>query len=216
MGCDHDDPDLGRYRRGEAARTALVADGEVISSLAGRVNSPNLPPGGVRVGGFGGAAGLADYLRRQQIAAVVDATHPFAATISANALQAANRTSTPLVRLERPGWRDTRGPAHGPGWPMACRTSRGRRCLPAVSHNRTAVAAGLSSLGRLGMCWSGWSIRRRPTAAALDLIMSRGPYSYAGERQILTARIDVLITKDSGGLTPWPSSTQRAISVSRW
>ena len=60
-----------------------------ISSLAGRVADPALPAGEVRIGGFGGAAGLADWLAAERIAAVVDATHPFAATISWSAAQAA-------------------------------------------------------------------------------------------------------------------------------
>src|SRR4029453_9748527 len=98
---------LGGTAEARQLATVLVADGvEVVSSLAGRVRSPSLPPGGVRVGGFGGARGLARYLRDQQATALVDATHPFAATISASAARAANRTGTPIVRLERPGWAD--------------------------------------------------------------------------------------------------------------
>ncbi|HVV18177.1 MAG TPA: precorrin-6A/cobalt-precorrin-6A reductase, partial [Pseudonocardiaceae bacterium] len=97
---------------GEARRLAdrLVADGvAVVSSLAGRVHTPLLPVGEVRVGGFGGAAGLADWLRAERVDAVVDATHPFAAAITANAARAAADAATPFVVLRRPGWRSRPG-----------------------------------------------------------------------------------------------------------
>src|SRR5581483_6301371 len=84
---------------------ALVADGaDVISSLAGRVSQPRLPDGPVRVGGFGGADGLAAFLRDEEITHVIDATHPFAAAITANAAQAAAETGVPRLVLRRPGW----------------------------------------------------------------------------------------------------------------
>ena len=97
---------LGGTAEARQLAASLVADGvDVISSLAGRVSTPSLPPGRARVCGFGGADGLADYLRREHVSAVVDATHPFAAKITKNAVQAAGLADTPLVRLERPGWR---------------------------------------------------------------------------------------------------------------
>ena len=161
---------LGGTAEARQLAAALVGDGlDVISSLAGRVNSPNLPPGDVRVGGFGGADGLTDYLRRQQVSAVVDATHPFAATISANAQQAANRTNTPLVRLERP--RLARAPALrlvDLGDRRPCRTSCGRRCPPPIPYDRTAVSAGFSSLGQSGGAGPAGRSTHGPTAAALD------------------------------------------------
>ena len=89
----------------EARRLAarLVAEGvDVLSSLAGRVADPVLPAGEVRIGGFGGATGLAAAL--DGVAALVDATHPFAATMTSHAVEAAAATGTPLLRLQRPGW----------------------------------------------------------------------------------------------------------------
>src|SRR3954447_1932253 len=89
---------------------ALVARGtDVLSSLAGRTAAPVLPPGEVRIGGFGGAEGLAAWLRANPVRAVVDATHPFAAAITAHAAQAAAATGTPVLRLQRPGWREQAG-----------------------------------------------------------------------------------------------------------
>ena len=193
---------LGGTAEARQLAAALVADGlDVTSSLAGRVNSPNLPPGHVRVGGFGGAHGLADYLRRHQVSAVVDATHPFAARISANALQAADSTGTPLIRLERPGWR---------GHPRSCFwtwVADGRAARAAAEFAcRPFLTTGRQSLPDFHP-WADREVLVRlvdPPAAPLPerwiLIMSRGPYGYAGERQILiTHGIDVLITKDSGG-----------------
>ncbi|GLY33120.1 precorrin-6A/cobalt-precorrin-6A reductase [Kineosporia sp. NBRC 101731] len=100
---------------GEARELAavLVARGvPVISSLAGRVSSPRLPMGEVHVGGFGGAAGLAEYLRSESISAVVDATHPFAARITAHAVVATRATNpAPCPARPSPGeaWPDHSG-----------------------------------------------------------------------------------------------------------
>ncbi len=91
----------------EASRLAarLVAEGRrVISSLAGRTKDPAKVEGEVRIGGFGGAQGLADYIAREGIALLIDATHPFATTISDNAFAAATSTRISFVRLERPPW----------------------------------------------------------------------------------------------------------------
>lgn len=193
---------LGGTAEARELAAALVADGlDVISSLAGRVRSPSLPPGRVRIGGYGGADGLAEYLRRQQVSAVVDATHPFAVAISANALQAANRTATPLVRLERPGWR---GHPRSGSWTWVRDGAAARAAAEATC--RPFLTTGRQSLPDFRP-WANRDVLVRlvdPPTAPLPqrwiLIMSRGPYSYAGERQILTEHgIDVLITKDSGG-----------------
>src|SRR5689334_6515050 len=77
---------------------------EIISSLAGRTKEPRLPKGEVRTGGFGGAEGLARYLHEAGITHLVNATHPFAEGISANAVTAAAAAGIPLLRLLRPAW----------------------------------------------------------------------------------------------------------------
>ena len=83
----------------------LAADNvDVVTSLAGSVADPHPPEGTTRVGGFGGADGLADYLRGQHVDVVVDATHPFAGRMSANAAAACGRAGVPLLRLSRPSW----------------------------------------------------------------------------------------------------------------
>jgi len=94
---------LGGTSEARALAARLVADGiDVTSSLAGRVAHPRLPEGQVRIGGFGGVDGLRKALADFDV--VVDATHPFSATISANALRACAAESVPLLRLQRPGW----------------------------------------------------------------------------------------------------------------
>jgi precorrin-6A/cobalt-precorrin-6A reductase len=193
---------LGGTAEARQLAAVLVAEGvDVISSLAGRVNAPNLPPGRRRVGGFGGADGLANYLRQIHASAVVDATHPFATTISHNAQQAAALTGTPLVRLERPGWREH--PRSG-SWTWVADTAAARAA--ANSALRPFLTTGRQSLPDF-LFWDDRKVLVRlvdPPTELLPprwfLIMSRGPYSYAGERRILTEHaIDTLVTKDSGG-----------------
>lgn len=90
--------------RGLAAQLAERGDLRVITSLAGRTNVPSKPAGELRIGGFGGVAGLANYLEAEGIAAVIDATHPFATTMSGNAVESCRQMSIPLARLHRPAW----------------------------------------------------------------------------------------------------------------
>jgi precorrin-6A/cobalt-precorrin-6A reductase len=173
----------------------------VVSSLAGRVREPALPPGRVRLGGFGGVEGLADYVRTGEIAAVVDATHPFAARISENAAAAAELTGTPLLRLERPSWADH--PRAGTwSWVpdvAAARAAGERATRPFLTSGRQSLEAFLP--------WRDRSVLARVVdlprfllPSKWTLLTSRGPYSYAGERTIMVDHaIDLLITKDSGG-----------------
>lgn len=87
----------------ELAELLIAQSIPVASSLAGRVGQPRMPVGPVRIGGFGGD-GLRSYLRTEQVALVVDATHPSAEGMTANAVQACAAEGVPLLRLERPGW----------------------------------------------------------------------------------------------------------------
>jgi precorrin-6A/cobalt-precorrin-6A reductase len=193
---------LGGTAEARQLAAALVANGvDVISSLAGRVRAPSLPPGRVRVGGFGGVHGLADYLRHEHASAMVDATHPFATMISHNAQQAAALSKTPLVRLERPGWRQH---PRSDSWTWVADVAAARAA--AESALRPFLTTGRQSLPAF-LTWADRNVLVRLVDPPTDplperwvLIMSRGPYSYAGERQILTGHaIDVLVTKDSGG-----------------
>ena len=105
-----------RHAEARALAGALVdRDVDVVSSLAGRVARPRLPVGPVRVGGFGGVAGLRAYLRDERVGCVVDATHPFSEQMSAHAAAACAAEGVPLLRLERPGWSGAPGPTAGTG-----------------------------------------------------------------------------------------------------
>lgn len=98
--------------RAIAARLAGRPSLRVISSLAGRTAAPAMPEGEIRIGGFGGAEGLADYIRANTVHAVIDATHPFATGISANAVAAGQLSGVPLIRFERAPW----SPESGDVW----------------------------------------------------------------------------------------------------
>jgi precorrin-6A/cobalt-precorrin-6A reductase len=151
----------------------------------------------VRVGGFGGTAGLAAAL--DGVAALVDATHPFAATMTAHAAAAAAATGTPLLRLQRPGW--TAQP--GDDW----------RWVDSLADAATAVAGArvvLLTTGRQGLAaFAGLSAHcvvrsvdppEPPLPARATVVLARGPFTVEGERALMTAHgVDVVVTKDSGG-----------------
>lgn len=88
----------------EIARRLHERGHDVVTSLAGVTADPQIPPGRLRVGGFGGIEGLAHYLRNEGIALVIDATHPFAAQMSRHAHAACAGLRVPLLRLDRPAW----------------------------------------------------------------------------------------------------------------
>ncbi|MFL6065702.1 MAG: cobalt-precorrin-6A reductase [Friedmanniella sp.] len=189
---------------GEARQLAarLDADGlRVVSSLAGRVSRPALPVGEVRTGGFGGPAGLADYLRAAGIEAVVDATHPFAARISASAAEAAALAAVPLLRLQRPGWREH---PDADRWTWVPDVDAAREA--ASTARRPFLTTGRQSLPAF-LPWADRAVVARvvdPPGLALPepwtLLVARGPYERAAERALMVEhRVDWLLTKDSGG-----------------
>ncbi|HEY5821256.1 MAG TPA: cobalt-precorrin-6A reductase [Propionibacteriaceae bacterium] len=193
---------LGGTAEARALAAVLVADGvDVVSSLAGRVSRPALPAGRVRVGGFGGVSGLAAYLVAERVDAVIDATHPFAAQISANAAGACAQTSTPLVRLERPGWCEHPGAY---GWTWVADLDAAREATPEA--RRPFLTTGRQSLGAF-LSWADRDVLVRvvdppevPLPSRWTIVRSRGPYDYAAERRLLEDhRVDALLTKDSGG-----------------
>ena len=187
---------------GEARRlaSALLAAGvEVLSSLAGRVAEPVLPDGEVRIGGFGGPDGLADWLTQHRPRAVVDATHPFAAQITSSAARAAAATGTPLLRLQRPGWT----PQPGDRWQFvdslagAAEAVAGYRSV-FVTTGRQGVAAFAALPGRVLV--RAVDPPDAPLPAGATLVLARGPFSVADELALMRGHgVDVVVTKDSGG-----------------
>lgn len=193
---------LGGTTEARALAATLAEEGtwRVVSSLAGRVSAPALPAGEVRIGGFGGPDALAAWLTDQQVTAVVDATHPFAARISASAAQAAPAAGVPLLMLRRPGW--SAGPDDH--WQR----------VPDMSAAAAAVAGGegpvLLTTGRGGLRVFA-ALPHRFVIRTVDppepplppdrvLVLARGPYTLDGERALMRNHgVRTLVTKDSGG-----------------
>ena len=200
---------------GEARELAVLlenADIRFESSLAGRVARPRLPVGPVRIGGFGGPDGLARHLREHGVTAVVDATHPFAAGISANAAAACRETGVPLLRLQRPGWA---GAAEAEGWHWVEEHDQAAE-VTAKLGSRPLLTIGRQQLHRFtGPLADAAVLARVVDEPDIDLpptwqvLLDRGPYDLAGERALLADR-DVLVTKDSGGTWTWPKMAAAA------
>ncbi|MFJ4093391.1 cobalt-precorrin-6A reductase [Kitasatospora sp. NPDC089913] len=197
----------------EARALAAALDGRtglrVTSSLAGRVARPRLPAGEVRIGGFGGADGLAAWLRAERVDAVVDATHPFAAVMSGNAAAAAAATGVPLLALRRPGW----AAVPGDDWHRVPSLDAAAALLPALGRRvlLTSGRQGIAAFAHLnGLHFVARSVDppEPPLPAALDVLLDRGPFTLDGERAVLREhRIDVVVTKDSGGAATAPKLT---------
>ncbi|SNR48560.1 precorrin-6A/cobalt-precorrin-6A reductase [Haloechinothrix alba] len=193
---------LGGTAEARALAAELVKRGvRVVSSLAGRVEAPRLPEGEVRIGGFGGPEGLAAWLREERVAAVVDATHPFAGRISSSAVDATHRAGVPLLRLERPGW----SPHQGVEWHWAASLDEAAAMLPGMGE-RVFLTTGRQGLVSFAGNVTQWFLIRcvdspePPLPARHEVVLSRGPYTVEGERALMRRHgIDVLVTKDSGG-----------------
>ncbi|MEE1727837.1 cobalt-precorrin-6A reductase [Streptomyces sp. BE282] len=204
---------LGGTTEGRQLAESLVGDPRVrvTSSLAGRVAAPRLPSGDVRIGGFGGADGLAEWVREHHVDALVDATHPFAATMSRNAALAASQAHVPLLALRRPGW----AAQDGDRWHSVASLAEAAELLPALGERVFLTT------GRMGLAaFAGedldalWFLVRSvdapepPCPRETEVLLERGPFSLEGERELIRRhRIDVLVTKDSGGDATAPKLT---------
>ncbi len=191
---------LGGTAEARELAAALHGAGvEVISSLAGRVGSPRLPLGETRIGGFGGPDALALWIEQHEIAAVVDATHPFARQISASAAVACPQAGVPLLRLERPGWSEREGDR----WlwvddlEQAAAASVGHRVLLTTGRQGLAAFADVDDAWFLVRCVDP---PQPPLPRAHELLLDRGPYELDDELALIDDHeIDLVVTKDSGG-----------------
>ncbi len=185
-----------------ASALATRADVEPLLSLAGRTQNPAPAPIPCRVGGFGGVEGLATFLRDHQFDALIDATHPFAAQISANARAASAASGVPLLVFSRPAW----APNEGDDWSevggvaeaVAALGAKPRRVF--LTHGRLQLAAFAAAPQHF------YLVRAidRPEELRLlphhKFISARGPFTLEGERDIMRAeRIEFLVSKNSGG-----------------
>ncbi len=189
-----------------AALARRVADempgADLISSLAGRLDPAPEIAGRVRVGGFGGARGLSDYLAQEKITALIDATHPFASQISAHARTAGDASAVPRLILRRPEWR----PEPGDTWVEAADYGQAAGRLPGLGRRAflTTGSGGLEAFAAADGVYFLVRLMRRPDAplplAQATLITGRPPFAVADERALMeTHRIEVLVSKQSGG-----------------
>lgn len=190
----------------EASRLARAladrSDIDATLSLAGRTADPAAQPIPTRIGGFGGIAGLAAWLRDHRVDALVDATHPFAARISHNAAAAAAETAIPIVAYVRSPW--FREP--------------GDRWIDVADLDEAAMALGdtprrvLLTTGRLGLDHFARAPQHHYLIRTIDhpgdlaelpdheILLDRGPFELEAERELMRReRIDIVVTKNSGG-----------------
>ncbi|MER9054719.1 cobalt-precorrin-6A reductase [Mesorhizobium sp. M0904] len=185
-----------------AGKLAARADISVMLSLAGRTENPAAQGVPVRVGGFGGAGGLAAYLRQNKIDLLIDATHPYAAQISANAAEAARMTGVPIVALRRPGWEAVEGDR----WTLVDTVASAVTALGSVPRRvflalgRQEVAAFEAAPRHHYLIRSVDPVEPRLAVPDAAYLLARGPFHEVDERALLESRgIEVVVSKNSGG-----------------
>ncbi|HET9147521.1 MAG TPA: cobalt-precorrin-6A reductase [Acetobacteraceae bacterium] len=206
---------LGGTSEASSLARAIAEDTRMapVLSLAGRTATPALPPIPCRLGGFGGIQGLVDYLRAQGIEALIDATHPFASQMTAHARAAAAICGIPVLRIDRPPWM----PELGDDWTMVPDIAAAARALGATPR-RVFLTIGQKELAPFRAApWHHYTIRSvDPPAPSLlppraAVITARGPFAEAEEHTLLLERrIDVLVTKNSGG-----AATEQKLAAAR-
>ena len=175
---------------------------DAVLSYAGRTENPTPPPISWRVGGFGGVDGLVDYLRAENIARVIDATHPFAARMSANAVAACALADVPLLALERAPWQR----ASRDLWLEVDSIVAAAEALDAAPR-RVFLGIGRQYLDVFAAHPQHHYLVRlvdRPRASLplreADVIVARGPFALAGDRAMLMEhRIDIVVARNAGG-----------------
>jgi precorrin-6A/cobalt-precorrin-6A reductase len=185
-----------------ARRIAKEPDVEPILSLAGATANPAPTPIPVRVGGYGGGEGLAAYLTAERIDAVIDATHPFAARMSANAVAACRAAHTPLVVFTRPPW--TREP--GDRWIEVATMEDAADALGAqpkivfLTQGRLQLAAFLGAPQHRYVIRAVDRPKETDALPGCKLILARGPFLLADELALMRNEgVEALVTKNSGG-----------------
>ena len=184
----------------EAADAFVVRENSVVTSLAGVTRQPRLPKGEVRVGGFGGVDGLVAYLRLEKFDVVIDATHPFASQMSANAYAACQIEKMPLIRLEAPAWQTQKGD----DWRFVASISSAVETLP--KNAKVGVTVGRKEIGAFfaRADLSGIARMIEPPAVAVPaqwhVLLERPPFILEAEIDLLRASAaHFLVSKNAGG-----------------
>lgn len=174
---------------------------DAIYSYAGRTETPAVQPLVTRTGGFGGVAGLRGYLRQEGITHCIDATHPFAAGMSRNAVAACTEADVALIALERPQWQ----PEPDDTWQTASDPAAAAAMLPDAPA-RIFLAIGRQELHAFsGHPQHHYLLRLvdPPPASPLPnctVLLARGPFDLAGDLALLqTHRIALIVAKNAGG-----------------
>jgi precorrin-6A/cobalt-precorrin-6A reductase len=206
---------LGGTTEASALACLLAGDPRFAPTLsyAGRTAQPRAQPIACRTGGFGGTAGLARWLADERIAAVVDATHPFAVRISANAVEACRQLALPLVSIVRPPWESQAGDRWiGVGSATHAAEALGsepRRVFLTVGRLELAAFAGAPQHFYLARTIDPPS--DVPLPPHIRFLFDRGPFGVEAEAPLLSSeRIGVVVSKNSGG-----SSTYGKIEAAR-
>jgi precorrin-6A/cobalt-precorrin-6A reductase len=183
------------------AKLSVIPEVEAIVSLAGRTRQSVKPSSGeIRIGGFGGQAGLIEYLQSQHINVLIDATHPFAAQISWNAEEAAIATNIPHLMVIRPAWVKTPKDR----WIEVESVASAAQTIPAIAQ-RVFLSIGRQELTPFVKVPKVWFLMRSIDPPDLEipngkLLLDRGPFSLQQERQLLQEyQIDAIVSKNSGG-----------------
>jgi precorrin-6A/cobalt-precorrin-6A reductase len=190
---------LGGTAEGRLLAEQLRAQ-DIVLSLAGRTRAPLLPDVPVRIGGFGGAHGLADYIQREAIGMIVDATHPYAARMSANAVEAAALSAIPLLQLRRLPWQAQ----EKDNWIDCADASE---AVQALGHapQRVFLALGRQELELFRHAPQHHYVVRsvdpvEPLFPHADYITARGPFSVEDDLSLFKQhRISGVVSKNSGG-----------------
>lgn len=189
----------------EASALAVLLANEGIAatlSYAGRTASPRVQPVPVRIGGFGGIAGLAQYLREHGITHLIDATHPFAATMSAHAVEAARLAGVPLVALTRPAWKPVAGDrwthVEGVAGAVAALGGAGHKVMLALGRMHVEAFAAQPQHHYLLRFVDSPEVS--PSLPRHTLVVDRGPFTPDGDAALMREHgIDLVVCKNAGG-----------------
>lgn len=193
---------LGGTGEGRDVAAILHAAGwRVTSSLAGRVSNPKLQVGEVRIGGFGGPAGLTQWILREEVEVIIDATHPFAERISASAAEASRATGIPLIALHRPEWK----PRPRDRW-IPVKSMQEAAEKAARDYHHIFLTIGRQQLAPFAQDSHNLYVVRAVEHPQVALpqrhrfILSRGPFTLESEKKLMIDnQIDCVVTKNSGG-----------------